>query len=195
MNDINQSSIKKIKVSANVGLIGSLVIIVAAILFKYISKQAFYQSEQVFRTLTIIGLIFSVGGMAIILLGLRRNTAKLRQIDDLTQKLKGYASFITTISYSLLIMTLLLCAIIVLTGNYNLLMIAMLMVIILFFCYPNMYKIKVDLGLNDPEMIQLFGNKYVTGEDDNDNTPIQDPLEIESKKDKKDSDTQHPTEK
>ena len=186
MNDINQSAIKKIKVSANIGLIGSLVIIVAAILFKYTSQHAFVQTKQVFMTLTIIGLVFAVAGMAAILFSLRRSTAKLRQLDDLTAKLKGYANFVSTISYSLLIITLLLCAIIVITSNYNLLMIAMLLVVMLFFTYPNMYKIKVDLNLNDPEMIQLFGDKYIAEPEDN--TPMRDPLEIESPK--QDSDNQ-----
>ena len=29
-------------------------------------------------------------------------------------------------------------------------------------CFPNMYKLKVDCGLNDQEMKDLFGDSYIS---------------------------------
>jgi hypothetical protein len=39
-------------------------------------------------------------------------------------------------------------------------MLLLLMVLLLMLNYPNMYKIKADLGLLDDEMTQLFGDAY-----------------------------------
>ena len=35
------------------------------------------------------------------------------------------------------------------------------MVLVLFISYPNMYKMKNDLGLTDDEMKSLFGDAYI----------------------------------
>ena len=55
------------------------------------------------------------------------------------------------------------CVLIILMSDTSLLMVTILLVLLLFLCYPNMYKMKNDLGLNDEEMKSLFGDAYITG--------------------------------
>lgn len=158
---MDKSIVKNIRLCANVGLIGSLGMVMIAILFKYATKVAFYQSPEVFRTLTLVGVVAVVLQTILILTGVRKGVPKLRQMDDVDEKLKGYASMVKTHGMSTLVVTTLVSAIIILLGNYNLLMLDMLLVLMLFFTYPNMYKIKVDLGLDDDQMRELFGDQYV----------------------------------
>ena len=52
----------------------------------------------------------------------------------------------------------------VLMSDTSLLVITILLVLILFLSYPNMYKMKIDLGLTDEEMTRcsapLFGDQH-----------------------------------
>ena len=41
-------------------------------------------------------------------------------------------------------------------------MLAMVATLTLFLAYPNIYKLKTDLGLNDEEMRSLYGDKYMS---------------------------------
>ena len=49
----------------------------------------------------------------------------------------------------------------VLSGQSTLLMLTLVTTLMLVLAYPNMYKIKSDLGLSGDEMRQLFGDKYL----------------------------------
>jgi hypothetical protein len=40
-------------------------------------------------------------------------------------------------------------------------MVTILLVLMLFLSYPNMYKMRTDLGLTDAEMTALFGDAYI----------------------------------
>lgn len=172
----NNTQIKKIKTAANIGLIGSLIIVVIVILFKYLSNYAFYQNGQVFQTLTLTASVLVVIDLVVVMSGIRKKTPQLRQGETLEKKLEGYAALVKSSNTLTTVTVVLVSGIIILTGNYNLLMLAMLLVLILFFTYPNMYKIKVDLGLNDDEMKLLFGDQYIPTPEEPE-TEIQDPLE------------------
>lgn len=152
--------IKQIRTASYIGLIGSLLAIVVAIVFKYLVKYAFYQSPEVFRTLTLTASVFVILDVVLILNIVRRQVPKLRNISTLDNRLQNYASLIKTMNYCTLVITILVSTIIILLGNYNLLMLAMLLVVTLFFTYPNMYKIKIDLELDDVQMKSLFGDQY-----------------------------------
>ena len=54
------------------------------------------------------------------------------------------------------------CILIVLMSDTSLLMVTILLVLLLFLSYPNMYKMKNDLGLTDAEMTALFGDAYIS---------------------------------
>ena len=59
-----------------------------------------------------------------------------------------------------------LCLLMRLSNQNVLLMLTMVVVLTLFLSYPNIYRIKVDLGLTDDEMKTLFGDQYISGNDD-----------------------------
>ena len=40
---------------------------------------------------------------------------------------------------------------------------AMITALLLFLNFPNIYRVKVDLGLTDDEMKSLYGDKYISG--------------------------------
>ena len=56
----------------------------------------------------------------------------------------------------------LLCLMTVLSGQNVLLMLSMVATLTLFLAYPNIYKVKVDLGLTDEEMKSLYGDRYIS---------------------------------
>ena len=57
----------------------------------------------------------------------------------------------------------LLCVFTVLSARNVLLMLTLVTVLVLFLNFPNMYRIKVDLGLDDDQMHALFGDQYISG--------------------------------
>lgn len=168
--------IKKIRNISLFGLIGSLALVVVAILFKYLSRYAFYQNPQVFQTLTLTASVLVVIDLIVVMSGLRKKTPKLKDAQSLEAKLLGYFGILKATNVLTFVTVLLVSAIIILTGNYNLLMLPMLLVVTLFFTYPNMYKIKVDLDLSDEEMQGLFGDQYTPAVPEPEQE-IKDPLE------------------
>ena len=47
-------------------------------------------------------------------------------------------------------------------------MLAMVATLMLFLAYPNIYRMKVELGLDDDEMKMLFGDRYIPDGKEND---------------------------
>lgn len=163
--------IKKIRVWSNTGLIGSLVVVIIAILFKYLSPMVFRQSDVVYRNLTLACAVFAILDMIVILRNNKKMKKDLAVLSNLESKLDGYSQMVQTNSLCTLISTTIVSVIIILLGNFNLLMLAMMQVLMLFFTYPNMYKIKVELNLSDEEMRKLFKDQYIADNDTESNTP------------------------
>ena len=92
---------------------------------------------------------------------MRKNAPKLRQTDGVDQKLEGYAKIVSSVCYLSLFVVFLVGAVIVITHENVLIMLLMLLFVSLVLNYPNMYKIKADTGLNDDEMKEIFGEKYL----------------------------------
>lgn len=153
--------IKKIKNSAAVSLWASIGLVIMTALFFYVSNYRFYASDYTVRWLTIAGSVLAVLAVSMALLTIRRHVPQLRQNENLESKLQGYASLMANVCYSLLFVIVVLCAIIVLTNRNALLMIAIVVVMMLFLTYPNIYRIKHDLGLTDEQMTSFFGDKYI----------------------------------
>ena len=109
----------------------------------------------------IAGTVLAVLAVVMILLTVRKTTPALRQLDSLDDKIKGYHSYITNLYNSTLAIVVIECILITLMSDTALLMVIILMVLVLFICYPNMYKMKHDLGLTDDEMKSLFGDAYI----------------------------------
>ena len=158
---MNSDTIKKIRRTANWGLYGSIAFILLAIAFLF-SPWTLRQTQTVSRWMLIAGTILAVLSVVMVLMTIRKNTPRLRQLDSLEEKLKGYAAHISNIYTGSATIILFETALIVLMSDTSLLMITILLVLILFLSYPNMYKMKIDLGLSDEEMKSLFGSAYIS---------------------------------
>ena len=101
------------------------------------------------------------------LLVIRKQIPSLRQADTLGQKLSGYAQHIRSLYISMLLVVALICTFMVLSAQNVLLMLAMVATLMLFLAYPNIYRMKVELGLTDEEMKALFGDSYIPDTKDN----------------------------
>lgn len=159
------SSIQTIQRSANIGLYGSLLICILVVaehfLDKYLWVREITTNEYTRHLFVTIGLVLAVGTIAYALFSMRRGTPRLRQTDGVEEKLKGYATLISSVYFLSLAAVAIVGAIIVITHENVLIMLLMLLFVTLVLCYPNMYKIKADTGMTDDEMKELFGDKYL----------------------------------
>ena len=153
--------IKKFRRSANIGLYGSIAVVLIAVIFHFSPYHVAYQSQQVMRWMLIAGTILAVLAVVMMLLTIRKTTPALRQLEKLGDKIQGYQSYITSLFSSTLAIVIIECILIILMSDTSLLMVTILMVLVLFLSYPNMYKMKNDLGLTDDQMKQLFGDEYI----------------------------------
>ena len=134
-------------------------------LFYYVSPYRFYPSAHTSQWMLIAGSVLAVLAVSMSLLVIRRQIPSLRQSDSLEAKLEGYAAHVSSIYYTLFAVVVILCIFMVLSTRGVLLMLAIVTVLMLFLAYPNIYRIKVDLGLSDDEMKSLYGDKYISNGD------------------------------
>ena len=142
-----QSLIQKIRRNANWGLYGSIALVLLVVVFHFCPWHISYQSQQVSKWMLISGTILAVLAVVMSLMTIRKTAPRLRQLDDLDAKLQGYTSYITSLYRSSL-------AIVAIES------VLILLILLLFLAYPNMYKMKADLGLTDDQMQSLFGDDY-----------------------------------
>lgn len=159
--------VKTIRRSANIGLWGSVGVVILAAFYQLVSPWRFYPSQYTARWMLIVGSILAVLAMSMSLLVIRKQIPSLRQADTLDQKLGGYAQHIRSLYISMLVVVTLICVFMVLSAQNVLLMLAMVATLMLFLAYPNIYRMKVDLGLTDEEMKALFGDRYIPDTKDN----------------------------
>lgn len=146
---------------SNLGLYGSVAVAAITIAFHF-SPYGFYQSAQVHRWMLVTGAILGVLAVAAVLLTVRKTIPQLRQSEaSLDDRMKQYADLIRRIYLSTLAVNVVLCVFVALSGDATLLMLVLVMVMMLVLSYPNMYKVKADLGLTDEEMTQLYGDQYI----------------------------------
>lgn len=159
--------IKQIHRAAYGGLIASLLVAFATILFVSLSKYTFtlrigqMTDLEIFRWGMYLGCAIAVIDLSLSLLAIRRRIPRLRQLPSLDEKLRGYTTLIKNLYYGTTAATVALSLIVTLTGNSRLIMFLILIVLTLFLAFPNMYKMKVDLGLDDDTMKSLFGDNYI----------------------------------
>lgn len=159
------NEIKKIRTAANFGLYGSLVLFLAAVaehyLDKYVWAREITTNEYTRRLFLMVGLVIAVVDIAMALFAMRKQTPRLRQMDTLEEKLTGYRRLVGMIYYTSLVVVLIVSAIIVITHENTMIMLLLLLFVTLVLNYPNMYKMKADIGLLDDEMAELFGSDYI----------------------------------
>ncbi len=156
-----QNLIRKIRRTANWGLYGSIAAVLLVVIFHFSPWHISYQSPQVSRWMLIAGAILAVLAVVMALMTIRKTTPRLRQLSSLDQKLTGYTSYITSLYRGSLSIVIIESILILLMSDTSLLMITILLILLLFLAYPNMYKIKNDLGLTEDEMTTLFGDDYI----------------------------------
>ena len=156
-----EKEIGTIKRTSQTGLWGSVgaVILTAAFMM---SPWTLRQSVYVSRWMLIAGSVLAVLAVSMTLMVVRRQVPRLRQSESLEAKLQGYASHVKSTFMSMFAVVVLLCLMTVLSGQNVLLMLSMVATLTLFLAYPNIYKVKVDLGLTDEEMKSLYGDRYIS---------------------------------
>lgn len=153
--------IKKIRRMANIGLWGSVGVVIVSAFYMLVSPWRFYPSQYTSRWMLVAGSVLAVLAVSMALLVIRRQIPSLRQAESLETKLAGYAQHIRSLYISMLVVVVLVCAFMILSAQNVLLMLAMVATLMLFLAYPNIYRIKVELGLSDDEMKSLFGDRYI----------------------------------
>ena len=148
--------INKIRRTANVGLYGSLIVSIATLALYYLWNKRFYANEQGFRFMLVAGCVLAVLAICTILFTVRKSNPKLRGLDDVNEKLSKYADQVSNIYLTTFAIVVVECVLITLSHNSILFMLLMLLVLTLFMLYPNHLKVKIDLGLTDEQVTELF---------------------------------------
>jgi hypothetical protein len=161
----NKKTIRQIRKAANIGLYGTLFVGLLTIAEHYLDKYVWIReittNEYTCHLFMYVGLVLAVGYIAMILLTLRRQIPQLRQMEDTPETLKCYLRIARSIYLGALAVSAILAAIIVITHENTLIMLMLLLFITLVLNYPNMYKMKNDMGLDDDTMKNLFGKDYI----------------------------------
>lgn len=152
---------KSIKRHAAIGLWGSAAAVIIAALFHFVSPWRFYPSQHTARWMLIAGSVLAVLALSMALLVIRKQIPTLRQSEGLETKLSGYAQHIRSLYLTMFAVVVLICIFAVLSAQNVLLMLAMVATLMLILAYPNIYRIKVELGLTDDEMKSLYGDQYI----------------------------------
>jgi MFS family permease len=152
---MNNPLIPKIRRAANIGLYGSLATVIVTVVFHFLPWR-FFQSEYALRWMLIAGSVLAVLAVVMVLLMIRKTTPRIRQMETLEQKMKAYSEYISNLYYGTLSIVVMECVLIVLMADTSLLMVTIILVLLLFLAYPNMYKMKSDLGLLQEEFNTLF---------------------------------------
>ena len=158
---MHEKETQSIKRNSRLGLWSSVATVILTAAFLY-SPWQFRQSPYMCRWMLIAGSVLAVLSLSMTLLVIRRRVPQLRQMENLQQKLTGYALHIRSLYVSVSVVVFLLCLLTILSNQSVLLMLTMVTTLMLFLAYPNIYKIKVDLGLSDEEMKELYGDKYLS---------------------------------
>ena len=166
-----QDYTRQIKRSAAIGLWGSAAAVILTALFPYVSPWRFYPTRHTATWMLIAGSVLAVLAMGMALLVIRRQIPALRQSESLDAKLSGYAQHIRSLYTTMLAVVVLICVFTVLSAQTVMLMLAMVATLMLILAYPNIYRVKVELGLTDEEMKSLYGDQYIA-EGDSDKADV-----------------------
>lgn len=158
--------LKTIQRSSRIGLWGSVGTVILAVLFIYAAPWRFYPSAHTSKWMLVAGSVLAVLAVSMVLLTVRRQIPQLRQTESLETKLAGYAAHVRSLYITMFVVVVLLCAFTLMSARNVLLMLILVNVLLLFLLYPNIYRIKVDLGLTDEQMENLFGDRYISASDE-----------------------------
>lgn len=164
-NDNHKTLIRSIRRAANIGLYGSLAAALLTLaeyyLAEYVWVRQIVTNEYTHHLFFVTAPILTVVGISYILLSVRRQIPKIRQMDDVESKLVRYRGLVRGTYFILLTVTLLCCALTVILHESIVITLLLLLFFTAVMNYPNMYKMKNDMGLLDEEMVDLFGDNYI----------------------------------
>ena len=159
-------TVRKIRLSSSIGLWGSLFLVAMTVaehyLANYVWERVITTNDYTRHLFLITGLVLVVVDVAVILFTLRKQIPRIRQLDDVEEKLHRYKGLVKSVFLVTMVVVLLVSAIIVISHENTLIMLLLLLIVMLMLNYPNMYKIKADLGLDDQQMKELFGDAYIS---------------------------------
>lgn len=151
---------KSVRSNANIGLWGSVAAVIVTAVLHYLLPVAASAST---RWMLIAGSVLAVLAVSMSLLTIRKRIPALRQSDlDTEARLQAYSDHIRSLYMTMLAVVVIICLMTVLSGQNVLLMLAMVSTLMLFLAYPNIYRIKSDLGLTDEEAAALFGDRFIS---------------------------------
>lgn len=153
-----------IKRTSAIGLWGSVAVVILSSAFMLSPYRVVPQNAYAARWMLIAGSVLTVLAVSMALLTVRKRIPTLRQCERLDAKLEGYAQHIRSLYMSMLVVVLVVCVLTLVATQHVLLMLAIVATLLLFLSYPNMYRVKVDLGLTDEEMRSLYGDQYIAAD-------------------------------
>lgn len=153
--------IHSIKVASNVGLWVSLGVSLTTILFFFVGNYRFYATNEVFKMGLIVGTLLVLVTAMLILVAVRKSLPQMRALSEVEEKFRQYCGHIQRVYYGSMAVILVECAITLFTYNRNLIMFIIILMLMLFMSFPNIYRIKVDLALTDQQMKDIFGDEYI----------------------------------
>lgn len=175
-NDNHKTLIRSIRRAANIGLYGSLAAALLTLaeyyLAEYVWVRQIVTNEYTYHLFFVTAPILTVVGISYILLTVRRQIPKIRQMDDVESKLVRYRGLVRGVYFILLTVVLLCCVLTVILHESIVITLLLLLFFTAVMCYPNMYKMKNDMGLLDEEMVDLFGDSYIRDKQE-DNNPTE----------------------
>ena len=170
----HQKEIRSIRRAANIGLYGTLALGLLTLVEHYLAEHVWARqivtNDYTHQLLYIAAPVLTVVGISYILLMVRRQLPQVRQLDTVDEKLPHYRAVVRTVYAILLLVMFVCCAVVVITRENIVIMMMLLLFFMAVMNYPNMYKMKSDMGLLDDEMSDLFGDNYIrdhTSDDSN----------------------------
>lgn len=157
--------LKQIKTASRFGLIASIVVVAAAILWIWLSPYTFRQNDQVHAVMMIAVCVLAIANVAMALLTVRNQFPKTRKMDSVEDRLQRYSQLVSRLYYVTFAVILACSLMTVLTGDRNMLMLVLILTLTLFMAFPNMYRMKVDMGLTNEQAHELWGDAYIVGEE------------------------------
>ncbi len=163
---MREQYLKKIKNASRFGLIASLVVVVFTIMWIWVSPYTFRQSDRVVSVMLITVCLLAIANMAMVLLSVRNRFMKIRRLETMDERLQQYSAVVVRNYYVTFFIILVCCGLTILSGNSNLLMLVLVLSLTLFMAFPNMYRMKVDMGLTNEQAKELWGDEYLFSDEE-----------------------------
>jgi ABC-type transport system involved in cytochrome bd biosynthesis fused ATPase/permease subunit len=163
---VKEQYLKQIKIASRFGLIASIVVAAASILWIWLSPYTFRQNDTVHAYMMIAICVLAIATMAVTVLTVRNQFPKTRQLESVEARLQRYSILVGRIYYTTFVSIVLSCAMTILSGDHNMMMLVLVLTLTLFMAFPNMYRMKVDMGLTTAQARELWGDEYLPDEEE-----------------------------